>query len=1181
MKEKIERFSKGDFEYELPFICLSEEEIRLTAETGKKLEGSFIISNSIGREMTGVVYSSDRLLKIKNPSFQGTTNTICYEFDSVYLKEGERIDGDLCIVSDCGEKLLPFTIQTKSSHFVTSLGKIKDLFQFTNLARMDWSEAKKVFRSEDFERILLSNEDRYRFVYRNLIKSISTSQALEEFLITIHKKAVIRLDIDRSHLEYDMSQDSITDKLVLSKNNWGYAEIRVSTDAPFIQMEQKFLWADRFTSNTHQISFRIDAKNLMYGKNYGNIYIKTAHQTITVDVLCRYGKEDNKVSDRRLQQRAEYALVDNYLSFRLNRISLIEYLEDAEAMLKQLPGPEISRFKELMMIHLSIVSGKTKIADELLADIEAEELALKKKSVLEYCAYLYLKALYQKEASMIDHAADMIRSYYEKGLNDWRLLWLLLNTDRRYEKNKAAKLSDIREQFEAGCRSSIIYYEALSVINEEPYLLRELNEFEIQVLHFGIRNWILGKEAAQQFIYLSNKKKNFDPVIFRGLEKLYDEYGTTEILTAICCMLIKGMKKAEKYFEWYRLGVEAQLRITELYEYYMYTISDTMQGSLAQPVLLYFIYNSSLSDKKKAYLYANIVRNKDKNEPIYRTYYKRMEVFASKLLEGHYISHDLAVLYKEFFDRNTLGSELTRLLPYVIYRNELICSNPNIGSVVIIHKELGVEENIPIVNGKAQVDIYTNNVEIFLADSFGNRFVESVEYSVTPFLNSEDFESHCIEYSNHPMLLLHLFDRYQSYRIMNPNAIELRKKVLLMEGLAREYVTSCCQTLIDYYYENYNDELLEYYLEMIDLPQVRPQERPRFLEGIVARSFYHKALEVLETFGVEGVGINRLVKLCSGWMLRPEAETKQDFMVYLCYYVFSHRKYDIAILHYLVDYFDGSTREMFQLWKAAKEFELDTHKLEERLLIQILFSESYIEDSFRVFDSYYKDITNRQLVRAFLSFFAYKYLVHNYVIAPELFPIMKRELYYEENDVCLLAWLKYHSSNQDLTENELIFVEFNLQRLIRNQIILPFFLDYKNRVVLPDRILDKCFLTYYADPKKQVYIHYRLLKQDGTEFITERMPNVFQGIHLKEFVLFYHEAVQYYITEESPAGTNITESFHTQYEGETPEEDDSKYNQINLMLITLEMQDDNTLHFLMDNYMKNEFMIEECFKPVE
>jgi hypothetical protein len=362
---------------------------------------------------------------------------------------------------------------------------------------------------------------------------------------------------------------------------------------------------------------------------------------------------------------------------------------------------------------------------------------------------------------------------------------------------------------------------------------------------------------------------------------------------------------------------------------------------------------------------------------------------------------------------------------------------------------------------------------------------------------------------------------------------------------------------------------------------VKQPHRAKFLEYMVIRAFYDKALASLERFGVEGIPVNRLVKLCSGWMLTPAAEKKNDYMVLLCYFVFTRKKYDEAVLRYLVKHYNGTTREMFRLWQAARQFELDTHKLGERLLTQMLFSESYIEDSFLVFNAYYRDVTNHTLVRAFLTFYAYKFLVHDQVIDEELFPIMKRELYYDENDVCLLAWLKQNAGNRKLSENELVFAEYNINRLVRKGITLPFFLDYQKVITLPDRLLDKCYASYISDPGKQVYIHYRLLKQNSPEFITERMPNVFLGIHLKEFLLFYHEAIQYYITEESTEDTNITESFHIQYECVAPEDDESKYNQINLMLITQEMQDDSTLLTMMENYIKKEYLIDACFSQIE
>lgn len=1180
MKDKIERFSRGDFEYGLPYLYLSEEELRITVEAGKVYEGGFTISNSVEREMKGYIYSSNQLMQIGSPSFYGASNQINYTFHGEKLRAGEVIQGQLSIVSDCGERLLPFIIEVEAAYINTSLGKIKDLFQFTNLAKVDWAEAKKVFRMEEFERVFLLKEDRYRFIYRNLIKGITTSQALEEFLIAIHKKAMLHLTVDRTRVEYVVTEEGRSDRLLLSRDHWGYAEIRITTESPFIQLEQKFLWADRFIENSHPISYSIDPAKLRPGINYGQILIKTAYQTLTVDVKCSCKMPREKHSEYRRIQRLELGLINNYLRFRLNRIDLQSYILEAEGLWRELPDREDSRRKGLIRAHLALVSGNEGLVKEELDSFKREEALWKRRSVVEYCAYLYLNALYTKEEEVIREAVRIIRSYYENGRSDWRILWFLLNLDATYGKGGGRKLSDIREQYEAGCRSPILYYEGICILNQEPVLLRELNEFEIQLMNYGLKNWTLTRELALQYTYLANKRKTYHPLIYRGLVRLYDEYGEAEILSAICCLLIKGLKRSEKYFEWYRLGVEAQLRITELYEYYMYSVSYSVEEPLAQPVLLYFIYNSSISDRRKAFLYANIVKNRDKNEPIYRSYLKRMELFTAKMLEAHQISLDLAVLYREFLTKSPMVAELSKHLPFVIFRQELICGNPNIISVRVVHRELGLEEKQTLNKGSTQIDIFTGNAEVFLIDSSGNCYLESVDYRLIPYLNPEDFEKHCLEYMEHYKLQLHLFDRYQRYRIMSEDSIRLRKQVLELERLEKEALTDCYRSLIDYYYENNEDEQLEYYLSQIELTLIKPAERTKYMDYMIVRRIYRLVLPALEEFGFEGLEVNHLVKLCSGWMLIPDAMGRSEIMTALCYYVFSQGKYDEAILRYLVQHYEGATEEMLHLWRAAKGFELDTHILEERLLTQLLFTQGYQEDSYLVFKEYYQAVSNHVLIRAYLSFYAYQYLVHEQVIPSELFLIMRRELNYDENDICLIAWLKYNVYHKELTDNDRCYIERCIAGLVKKGIILPFFADYGGWIALPERVMNHCYITYIADPRNQVYLHFRFLGQQE-DYITERMVNAFLGIHVKELVLFYHETIQYYITERCSEEETITESFHAQYEPEPQEDEDSKYNQINLMLRAVEREDDSTLQDIMEKYIQREYLANACFTRIE
>lgn len=47
------------------------------------------------------------------------------------------------------------------------------------------------------------------------------------------------------------------------------------------------------------------------------------------------------------------------------------------------------------------------------------------------------------------------------------------------------------------------------------------------------------------------------------------------------------------------------------------------------------------------------------------------------------------------------------------------------------------------------------------------------------------------------------------------------------------------------------------------------------------------------------------------------------------------------ILTYLANFYCGATQEMKELWKVAREYEVHTHKLAERIITQMLFQRNY------------------------------------------------------------------------------------------------------------------------------------------------------------------------------------------------------------------------------------------------
>ncbi len=86
----------------------------------------------------------------------------------------------------------------------------------------------------------------------------------------------------------------------------------------------------------------------------------------------------------------------------------------------------------------------------------------------------------------------------------------------------------------------------------------------------------------------------------------------------------------------------------------------------------------------------------------------------------------------------------------------------------------------------------------------------------------------------------------------------------------------------------------------------------------------------------------RLVHVICHQMENLESEDEADeFLLGLCRSVFLRGKYNERILNYMCRFFHGTLDEMIQLWQASCDFELDTYRLEERCIVQFLYTEDF------------------------------------------------------------------------------------------------------------------------------------------------------------------------------------------------------------------------------------------------
>ena len=1187
MKDKVKQFVDGIFSYEQSKLIISEAEISLQVSAGKSASGFFIVTNNRESVMKGVLYSSHSSFRLKEYTFFGSENRIEYHFDAEFLDAEEVIQGKIDIVSDCGESFINFTVTVEAPYCDTEYGKIKNIFQLTNLARDNWLEAKRLFQSQEFRKVLLFYDKNQRMNYDQIRKSASGSHALEEFLVASGKKNRIQFQVDTKSLKYEIENDTIYDKIVITKKGWGYTEIRISTDVPFITLDRKLLWPDNFSLNRFELEFQIHRDLLPARSNQGRIIILTNHDQIVIPIECsRVFQESDLKQEISEQKEQKIRLTDNYILFRTGKRLAANYVAEAENIIKQYcsidpssPYRFTDNFLELYRVHLLFMSGKQQQAKTALSLLEEEVKEWGEEMAVASGAAVYLESLIKRDGKTTNEACDKLRLLYQSSPDEWLLLWFLLYVDKTYKTNLQLRYDHISRQFAAGCKSPVLYYEAAAAWLEEPSIMKEIDRFGLQVAWFSVKYEIITREAVLQFAYLASHEKDFRPLVFSVLSSSYKRFKEKEILTVICGQLIKGQKKEKEYFRWFQEGVKEQVRVTEIQEYYLYTADENL-NEIHSSILIYFQYENKLNDRKKAVLYAAIIKNRTENQATFESYRKIITDFAvDQLLKGK-LSKNLGIIYNEILHPEILNSSLTEILASLLFRYEIICKNPLFKSVCVAHREMEKEVCVSFADGRAQIDLVTENTAIFLLDDNNNRYCMPDQYTIHKLLHLDFLIPFCYQsVGNYPKLLLYQQNELQ-YGQLDEKGVEIFQKVVKLTGLEVDFLIECEQMLVEYYYDNFRGEELEKQLIQMDFSILSHSTRIHMIELLLVRDLYHLAFAMIQKYGFEGIPEKRLLRLC----VRLIPEVKEEFIELLtkvAFMCFQKHKYEAETLQFLAKYYAGSTDSMFLVWELAKEADLEILRLEEHLLAQVLFVENHIYNAIPLLRSYYNHGANKKLIRAALSYYAYKYLIFDYAYDMEVFDMMKKESNYEENDICVLALLKYYSGQECLSDSDINYIDFQLRRMEQKDKILPFFKEFKYAVHTPKNMHDKYYIEYLADPSALVTIHYYYdgCTPDGS-YIEERMRNVCYGIFVKEIILFNNENFQYYIEEEYDGIKNIAESEEIQLKPDLNGDEDTKYYQVNLMVAAEEMNDDITVVKLLEHYLNTNYCISRLFRPL-
>ena len=1189
MKEKINSLAKGIFEYQAPAMVITPENLHFSVEAGEIYQGSFVVSNDKKRTMKGVVCSDCHNLVIRNEDFYGEENEISFIFRGTYLTPGEVVRGSLQILSDCGSLSLPFAVSVTAPSCEGKSGKVGDLAQFTNLAKENLTEAVRLFNNPRFARIFLEQDVQQQGIYEGLLENSdrhgewADALALEEFLIAVRKKVPVQLSAAKTELQYPDCEKKFSDKIVLKKDTWGFCEYSVTSDAAFLRVEHSCVRTKDFVGDSYPLLFVVDPEMMAEGHNFARITISNARQTLEIKVIARkFCVSDEERKKRIREQKDAVQLFHSYLMWRGGKRKEKEYIDTLEKLIgsmETLPREErhFDWMSSLFRIQLGILKSNVEAVSAEMSRLRENLEQLYRQQPVLYCGYYYFLAKWKQDEEVKQESLRQIRKCYQERDEHWLIAWFLMELDQKFShpnKREGIMLELLRQ----GVASPLLYLELCLLYNENPGLLLELDEVRIQSLHWGCKNDILSEELQFRYAYLIGRKRHFSRLLLEDLCRLYEKNPEDDILTVICQMLMKDRRISPEDCKWYEMGIEHNLKLTELYEYYMYALEESPEMKLPDKVLLYFTYDNHLNAAKKAMLYAYIVRRKTKDRKTYDTYRETMERFArQQLLEGH-INQNLAVLYEEFINEENLNREMAEKLPNILFAREITCNNPDIVGAVVRHRELVKEEYFPLVKGKATVFLYTESAQVFLVDRDGNRYCQSISYTMDRLLQMGHLAKKCLKYAgDNYRLLLHLYEKADRENKNSREIVELRQQLIGLNGLSEEYWQKIFGSLMRYYFEHFEGELLDAWLERMDWDRVAPGDREQLVEYCAVRHCYDKGMEGIMQFGYEHISAKRLLKLSANTFEKGDL-TEEPKLIKLAWYIFKQGQFDENLLRYLCDYYSGTVSQVIQIWKAAEGFGMDVTDFSERILAQMVFTGDIIPEGYPVFYQYYEKGFNKRLIRAFLKLSGYNYLVHGQSVPQEIFDYFYKDVRLEDNLPCLLAVLQHMSEKKQLSGEERVFADYNIHQLYEKEIVLGFYQNFAGQISLPEKIMREQYIEYIADPAREVFLEYRInTASEKGNWERERMKDVFEGIRVRGIVLFEDETMEYCIIEILEDGSEKRSPQKTLSYVNRGEQVGSWYHLLNQMMFASEQSDMDSLTALMREYVDKRQIVDQLF----
>ena len=940
MRERINRLARGIVDAELPKLFLSPLKVEETLGSDTIYKRELYLSSENNLSIKGLAYSTHSRVRIASRSFGGLRNHIVYEVDTSWCENGDVIRGTINLVTNGGELEVPFLFCVETTASIRVLSTLHTVEDFVDLAQKDMDLALRLMEYKDFTDAPFLQDLRVRAVFDGIRGHGNRQNALEEFFLGLGVKEPVELTLSAASKTYDNPKKQVSDRIVLQKNGWGYVYMEVKADGDFIELSQKTVTQADFTDGHFDLAFKIHPERLHRGKNLGAIRFLTVHGETAVRITATAGNEPGAAARDREITRSSIAryltLREEYESGKNDPAKVLTKLQRELDAIRGACGSSL--LHSLFQAETYLDAGRPDQAALCLDSCRDQIAAEEERTGTLYCFYQYLQYRVNPDETRRDAVLRLLRKKLDKRKGRFYLQLLLLKMEPELFEEGPALFDSFKTQYRNGCHSPFLYIEACRLLEKDPALLVNMEPFEIHALYYGVTHGMIGEALALRAASLASGAKFFHRLYYRLLAALYEKYPEKEILTAVCCLLIKGNMRTAACFPWYEKGIKEEISLTRIYEYYLYSLPASYDQMLPKQVLLYFSYEHSHMDRRsRSVLYANVLTYLKPGDRLYKAYEREMEKFAiEQLFEGR-IDRFLAVIYRHMIYRDIIDAQVARVLPGILRANRICCQDASMKYVVVGSALLEGEDAYPLNDGTAYVPLYFDDCVLLFQDVYGNRYM-NVPYTKEPVLEERELEERCFEmFPDHPMLKMRACLGIMEKEEIDGDGIRVLQDALDSLPVKELYQQKMLTRIIAYYNDparNGEEAMNEEggaYLLRLDKKRLSRMERVGICETLISQDLYKEAYDMIREFGEEGLKIKRLLKLCTKLISQNLAEA-DDLLLHMARRIFLSGKGDGVILDYLCRYFNGANSDMYRILVQAVREHTETYDMDQGMI---------------------------------------------------------------------------------------------------------------------------------------------------------------------------------------------------------------------------------------------------------